>query len=904
MHKAMSSWEKCNNRGGLYSVAGCCILLYFLPVTIVMCFGTTNLLNNGSFETEGTTNTLAYYWESGNPDIHGSAWGTAARYSWRHYPTNSGEWCAAICGEWSGAGTEGGWWQEVPAVPGRTYQASAWFWADDGNPDGPWTSAVQGIKMEFFSGEEAGVDLLLAITNDFSEVVQSWQQKAISATAPENADWVRLVVFAEGVSYSGSLQFDEVSLLELNDGIRYSGIPSEVVVTSVVRNGQSLQFSWRPVDTDIQGRRISAHQYYVYSSDSPLFVPDRNNFSNRVYSGEDTVFTASNIFNDVSNRFYYVTAVDTGMLESLVVNDMVCKISHSLQPLAGTSTYAWINVPYDTPWASASNLAAGLDSVGRVYKQEPATHEYMVWDHIASTGTDFYLEAGEAIAVEVVTDSAVHIYGRYNTNILHEWTYNTNQFNHHWLSLPPQTTITTAQELAWQIPACTKVARYNSESNKFESYVKIGTNWLGTDFDLRAQDGILVSVASNSDWQAPLPYPVVEVELEDYAAFIVDVSEMLVTSTVYSGEGALVEYAWDYDGNGVFDVTSSVPVTGFSTGFQNTVTWYPTLRVKNQRGFYGTGSARYDALTMNVSFSNQSFRAGLNETGQVCFTASAGGVFSVYVYDAGSNLISVLESNVLYESGTACLTWDGRDMAGALVSNGVYYVLIQQAVGMGTATYNPSAIMYGSNITDEITGIYVASSFDPYSGGQFPIRYDLPNPARVTIAIENELGLRIGLVCSNVLRSVGTHTEYWDGRLLSGAMISTGQTFNVTIDAVSVGDNVLIVDESLPSIDNLVASATQFVPAQNPYGTGTNSLILMYDLQASADLRIEVRAENGTLIRNALEPGKTVGENQSIWPGTDDAGRSVASGPYSVTVSAESGSRRGDAATVWVEVYY
>jgi flagellar hook assembly protein FlgD len=238
------------------------------------------------------------------------------------------------------------------------------------------------------------------------------------------------------------------------------------------------------------------------------------------------------------------------------------------------------------------------------------------------------------------------------------------------------------------------------------------------------------------------------------------------------------------------------------------------------------------------------------------------------------------------------------------VSNGLHYVVIEQTLGGVTVTYDPATLLLGSNITSRITGISLSSTFDPYAGGRFPIRYELATPARVTITIKDGLGMTIGSVCSGALRAAGVQTEYWDGRLFSGAMIGPGQTFNVSILAIAVGGNALIVEDPLPPIEGLTASASKFMPALNPYGLSTNSLTLSYRLSAGADVRIEVRSASGRTVRGALEPDKSAGANRSVWPGTDDGGRLVAAGLYSVTLCVESGSRRGPPATVWVEVYY
>ena len=164
------------------------------------------LLKNASFELEGSVVSNAAYWESGVPDEHGMRWGSASRVSWRSYDES---WEGCIPGTWAGMGTNGGFWQEVPAVAGARYVVSGWFWADQGTYSGsPWTSATKGLKLEFLKGGSP----LSGITNSLSGVGETWEEFIVDGAAPVSANWVRVSVFANGVSTNGALQFDNFRL--------------------------------------------------------------------------------------------------------------------------------------------------------------------------------------------------------------------------------------------------------------------------------------------------------------------------------------------------------------------------------------------------------------------------------------------------------------------------------------------------------------------------------------------------------------------------------------------------------------------------------------------------------------------------------------------------------------------
>lgn len=242
-----------------------------------------NLLNNPGFEQGGSGSTNALYWTVTEPDAHGETWGSGARMSWRYY---SGSWEGTIRGTWANLGTEGGFWQEVPAQAGRDYRFSAWFWADDGNPDGPWSAGSQVMKIEFFTGATGGVTMVSAVTGSISGVVQSWTNLALVATAPATADWVRVVIHARDVGSSGALQFDDLKLEVL------PALAAPALLPAQATNTTSFTARWGAVD-DATGYLLDVATNPAFSSRSyaaDLFISEYsegagNNRYIEIYNG-------------------------------------------------------------------------------------------------------------------------------------------------------------------------------------------------------------------------------------------------------------------------------------------------------------------------------------------------------------------------------------------------------------------------------------------------------------------------------------------------------------------------------------------------------------------------------------------------------------------------------------------
>ena len=170
--------------------------------------GPSNLLGNASYEVSGSADARARYWEMNTTDTHGDAWGSAVREDWR---CHQGAAAAAVRGSWSGS-NYGGWWQEGAAEASKTYQATAWFWAD--HAANTWTAAVQELKIEFYS---SSYSLLGSNRVGLADVEETWTQKTVRATAPAGTSWARFVVNVSGAGSAGALQLDQTTLTQVPD---------------------------------------------------------------------------------------------------------------------------------------------------------------------------------------------------------------------------------------------------------------------------------------------------------------------------------------------------------------------------------------------------------------------------------------------------------------------------------------------------------------------------------------------------------------------------------------------------------------------------------------------------------------------------------------------------------------
>ena len=164
----------------------------------------TNLLFNGSFEIQGSSQYSAQYWEQNQPNLHGAENGAGDRsdYGGAH----SGTWKVHVFGTWAGQGDNGSFWQEAPVEGGLPCVASAWFQAEST----AWTSTLQELRLDYYDFNRT--NLLATFSTNLAAVSTSWAQYSITGAAPAQAYWARLVFNVSGSGTDGTLRMDDAAV--------------------------------------------------------------------------------------------------------------------------------------------------------------------------------------------------------------------------------------------------------------------------------------------------------------------------------------------------------------------------------------------------------------------------------------------------------------------------------------------------------------------------------------------------------------------------------------------------------------------------------------------------------------------------------------------------------------------
>ena len=259
----------------------------------------SNMVRNSSFETAGTTNEEAMFWQYLPAQTVGGRWGNSSRRDWRFF---TGSYIGAIGAQPDGFG---GFYQDTPAAVGFDYQASGYFWADQDPPFGPWTAAVEELKIEFY-GPTFGNPLRTVSTN-LASGINSWQQFTVRGTAPTGTAWARIVVNVSGAGAAGSLQIDDL-------GLRAIPYPSQTFDSwNFTTTGTHARGGWLATNAAIIN---STSTNLVYAGNTLLLRPSAPNGSLTSARIEDGVGRITFFYRNRADDLELTNAVSFQVLAS------------------------------------------------------------------------------------------------------------------------------------------------------------------------------------------------------------------------------------------------------------------------------------------------------------------------------------------------------------------------------------------------------------------------------------------------------------------------------------------------------------------------------------------------------------------------------------------------------------
>lgn len=578
---------------------------------------------------------------------------------------------------------------------------------------------------------------------------------------------------------------------------------------------------------------------------------------------------------------------------------MGCKIRLDLLYDPATNNKYWFSLPDTSVLTSASDIAALSLNISQVIRWDPTSQSEETWNTLDATGTNFTIVPGEAYVVVITASTIFNIVGAFNGNNFNLG-YDPANFNHNWLSLPLPLAAGSAAELVQEMANVTKVGKYDAANDTYQSWFKLNGTWMGEDFTLSPGVGIVISLGDTLNWTPNGGLPSVSApDLPDtaYESIAVDFSAVAQDSN-----GIISSYAWDFNGDGVFDDTGQ----NVSHTYSSQGTYHPTVLVTDDNGFRAVNFSTITISSLNVDFSVSGFSPSLSESANIEYILPLDGLVSLNIYAADGSLVKNLLVSDEQTAGTQSVNWDGTDNSGQQVGNGTYYAVIQYTVNGHTSIYDTRTTSGGIDISDSVANISFTEVLSPLEGEYVDISYTLPENSLVSVSIKDVAGNIIRQLLDQVSRAAGNHTETWDGIGDNGAILPSGSVYLVEISAISLASNSLVVSGQAPELTSIAAAPQRFSPVVNPYGLNdTSEIVIDFSLSKNADITATVLNEAGTLIRSISVADLPVGTNQIAWNGRDNEGIRMADGNYTIRLQAQDNEGNiSEPFSIQAEIYY
>jgi len=351
-------------------------------------------------------------------------------------------------------------------------------------------------------------------------------------------------------------------------------------------------------------------------------------------------------------------------------------------------------------------------------------------------------------------------------------------------------------------------------------------------------------------------------------------------------DGTITKWEWDFDGNGVYDFTSTTsPATTFT--YNQPGIFGATLRATDNEGKTGIDNVEIVAgVNIGLSIPDDTFEPSRGESGAVNTTLNAALPIRLLLKNYNGVVVRKL-ADAARAAGNYTDTWDGRDDAGNLLPEGPYYAVLEYDFGgsthvidltntTGGVRYNPSRASF-------------PNTFRPFENDQLKVTFTIPD-SRGASEILAFVGLfntdtRIITLLERAPLGVGTHTIYWDGLNPDGsfAVPPPGDSFLFGIFGYTLPDNALFL-KAAPVISNVRVDPNFLDPStpSNPVAT------LTYDLDKTANVELTVtNLKTGKVLRRiqqlnvALGTGKTI-----VWDGHAENGLFADAGDYRLALVA------------------
>jgi len=372
-------------------------------------------------------------------------------------------------------------------------------------------------------------------------------------------------------------------------------------------------------------------------------------------------------------------------------------------------------------------------------------------------------------------------------------------------------------------------------------------------------------------------------------------------------DGTIVKYEWDFDGDGVYDWSSTETGNTFHN-YPLAGTYNATLRVTDNAGLKDTASVTISVATgLSATLSSDAFDPSVAQTVSINSVITNAATISIKIRDKVSNLVRTLVNNASRAAGYYSDAWDGKDNSGHIVDAGVYLYVIEYTVGGQTYVYD---VTNNVDLNKYPPSVTYPGSFDPFSSMTNFFRYTLPGKSEVTINMSHwnwhgywGAGPRVRTLLMRKPLKAGSYVMTWDGTDDSGNLVEAGD-YLITVWGYYLPANAIIV-QTEPVISDLLPLPVYLNPDAKPYDDVYQETFT-YTVSKPVKVTASIYDAANFLVRTITINGVPAGTgNKVVWDGKNNSGKYVLPGTYRIKlVAVDAKGNSSMDANALVVIYY
>jgi flagellar hook assembly protein FlgD len=385
--------------------------------------------------------------------------------------------------------------------------------------------------------------------------------------------------------------------------------------------------------------------------------------------------------------------------------------------------------------------------------------------------------------------------------------------------------------------------------------------------------------------------------------------------TGVDSDGTIIKYEWDFDGDGVFDFTSTT-TAATSFKYESPGTFTAALRVTDDAGLTGVDTVDITVnILVSLTIPNETCKP--LEGGTISVNTTQGGTtpITIFIRNKAGQTIRTLVNNVSRTAGSYSDVWDCKDTGSVVVPEDVYYAVMQylangqpqvldQSTTSGGQFFNPTWQM----ATGTMTSCF-ACPFSPLNDDFLKVDFQLNRASEVSVSIR--LFFAVDEVVALFDRKVfgrGNSTVFWDGTDINGRIVAPppGEQFLWGMTAFTLPNNAIFVSVA-PQITNVSADPNYFDPATGNFISPQKPTAkISYTLSKQANVTLQIfRTGTNTLMRTVTQINAPAGAGTIEWDGKNQSGIFVDKGDYRLALKATDASgNQSIVRYVLVRVFY